>query len=422
MEQPLEWLLGLEKLGMKFGLENMRALTRALDDPQDHFRSLLIAGTNGKGSVTAIVETALHLQGYRTARYTSPHLERLEERFVVGGEEVEPGVLARCVARVRAAVDTLLERGALQASPTFFEVTTAVAFDLFREADVELAVLEVGLGGRLDSTNIVEPIATAITTIALDHQAQLGSTLASIAREKAGIMRAGVPVVIGRLPPEAEAVIDARARDIDAPLIRAHDVVTWPDGLQPALPGAHQVDNAIVALALLGTLEGGAGPPFAGPTSRSGAYRAFPVSPDNRRRAVEAVRWPGRLERVDVPGAQILLDAAHNPAGAAALASYLREADWTDAVLVFGAMADKDAAGMLAALAPAVRHIICTTAPTPRANDAAVLAGIAAAAGSHRVEAIADPRAAVARARELSARVVVAGSMFLIGPLRGILR
>lgn len=421
MDDALEWLLGLEKLGMKFGLENMIALAGALGNPQQHFRSLLIAGTNGKGSVTAILETALRLQGYRTARYTSPHLERLEERFVISGSEVEPDVLAGSIARVRAAIGTLLADGSLQASPTFFEVTTAVAFDLFRGAEVEIAVLEVGLGGRLDSTNTVEPIATAITTIAFDHQAQLGSTLTSIAREKAGIMRAGVPVVIGRLPGEAAAVIEARAQELGAPLIRAHDAVTWPAGLKPALPGAHQVDNATVALALLETL--GDRNTEVGPTFRSGGRPAFPVSEDNRRRAVEEVRWPGRLEQVDLPGTQILLDAAHNPAGAAALASYLHEAGWTDAVLVFGAMADKDAAGMLGALAPAVGHIICTTAPTPRAEDAASLARRAAAvAGAGRVEAIDDPEAAVARARALSARVVVAGSMFLIGPLRGILR
>jgi dihydrofolate synthase/folylpolyglutamate synthase len=415
MDGPLEWLLGLEKLGMKFGLENMAALTAALDHPQHQFRSVLIAGTNGKGSVTAIVETALRLQGYRAARYTSPHLERLEERFVIDGREVDADVLVRSVGRVRDAVDRLLDRGTLHASPTFFEVTTAVAFDLFREAAIEVTVLEVGLGGRLDSTNVVEPIATAITTIALDHQAQLGSTLASIAREKAGIMRRGVPVVVGRLPDEADGVITARARELGAPLVRAHQVVAWPAGLTPALPGEHQVDNAIVAMALLGTL---ADLPF-----RRGDQTGFPVSGENRRRAVETVRWPGRLERLTVAGGEILLDAAHNPAGAAALASYLRASGWTDAVLVFGAMADKDAAGMLAALAPSVSRIICTTAPTARAEAAAALAVIAAAvAGADRVEAIDDPEAAVIRARELAGHVVVAGSMFLIGPLRGILR
>jgi dihydrofolate synthase/folylpolyglutamate synthase len=407
MNDPLEWLLGLEKLGMKFGLENMVALTGALDDPQAAFESVLIAGTNGKGSVTAIAETALRLGGYRSGRYTSPHLERLEERFVIDGEEVAPGTLAGSVARVRSVVEGLLADGTLHASPTFFEVTTAVAFDLFREAGIQIAVLEVGLGGRLDSTNVVDPIATAITTIAFDHQAQLGPTLAAIAREKAGIMRPGVPVIVGRLPAEADAVVTGIAQDLDAPLIRAHDVVSWPGDLRPALPGAHQVDNAIVALALLDAL----------------ADRGYPVDPAVRRHAVETVRWPGRLERIHLPGTELLLDAAHNPAGAGALASYLRDAQWRDAVLVFAAMADKDARGMLAALAPAVAHIICTTAPTPRAADASALAHLAAeVAGPDRVEAIADPALAVARARALSERVVVAGSMFLIGPLRGILR
>lgn len=407
MQDPLEWLLGLEKLGMKFGLENMAALTRALDEPQAAFDSVLIAGTNGKGSVTATVDTALRLGGYRSGRYTSPHLERLEERFVIDGDEVTASTMARSVGRVRSVVEALLADGTLQASPTFFEVTTAVAFDIFREAGVDIAVLEVGLGGRLDSTNVVTPIATAITTIAFDHQAQLGSTLTAIAREKAGIMRPGVPVVIGRLPAEAEAVVIETARRLDAPLIRAHDVVSWPAGLHPALPGAHQVDNAIVTLALLEAL----------------ADRGYPVPPERRRQAIETVRWPGRLERIDLPGTRILLDAAHNPAGADALASYLRDAQWSNAVLVFGAMADKDARGMLTALAPAVARIICTTASTSRANDASALARIAAeVAGGDRVEAIADPLTAVARARELSGRVVIAGSMFLIGPLRGILR
>lgn len=406
-KDPLEWLLGLEKLGIKFGLENMLTLTEALGSPQSAFSSLLIAGTNGKGSVTAITETALRLTGYRSARYTSPHLERLEERFVVNGQEVGTAALANAITRVRDVVEPLMARGSLVASPTFFEVTTAVAFEIFRASNVEIAVLEVGLGGRLDATNVVRPLATAITTIAMDHQAQLGSTLESVAREKAGIIKPGVPVVIGRLPAQAEAVVSEIACGTGAPLIRAHEAVRLRAGIRPALPGAHQVDNAIVALALLQTLKGG---PFA-------------VPPQTAIRAVEEVRWPGRLEHVAYEGTEFLLDAAHNPAGAEALASYLRDRVWTDAVLVFGAMADKDARGMLHALAPAVRRVICTTAPASRASEAETLARIAAdVTTADRVEAVSDPGAALARATALSSRVVVAGSIFLIGPVRGILR
>jgi dihydrofolate synthase/folylpolyglutamate synthase len=315
--------------------------------------------------------------------------------------------LRAAVERVRHAVRRLVDDGGLPSPPTFFEVTTAVAFDLFRTGQVEIAVLEVGLGGRLDATNVVEPIATAITTIALDHQAQLGSTIESIAREKAGIIKSGVPVVVGRVPAAALAVITEVAATVDAPVVRAHEAVPWTGEIRPALRGAHQVDNAIVALALLQVLDG----------------RGAEVPAEVRRQAVERVAWPGRLEHIRHGATDVLLDAAHNPAGAEALASYLREIGWTDATLVFAAMTDKDIEGMLRALIPAVGRVVCTTAPTPRARDAVGLAAIASAmAGAGRVEAVADPAAAFGRACASSTRVVVAGSMFLTGPLRGILR
>src|SRR5688572_21230993 len=168
---PLEFLFSLERLGMKFGLENIGALCAALGHPERAFSSILIAGTNGKGSVTVMVETALRSAGHHAARYTSPHLLRLEERFVIDGREVTPGVLRDAIATVQAAVESLIDRGVLEGPPPFFECATAAAFELFRSARVEIAVLEVGLGGRLDAPNIVTPIATAITSIDFDHQA-----------------------------------------------------------------------------------------------------------------------------------------------------------------------------------------------------------------------------------------------------------
>jgi dihydrofolate synthase/folylpolyglutamate synthase len=405
--QPLDWLFGLERLGMRFGLESMLKLAAELGDPQQHFPSVLIAGTNGKGSVTALVDTALRAGGYRSARYTSPHLIRLEERFVIDGHEVATAELESAVAKVREAVDALVARGQLSQPATFFECATAAAFVLFDSAAVDIAVLEVGLGGRLDATNIVTPLACAITTIDFDHQAQLGSTRHEIAAEKAGIIKPGVPVVTGRLPAAAEAVIDEVAAGVGAPCVRALESAALPDGARPALAGAHQVDNALVAIALLELL---------GP-------HGFGVSESAVRRGLETVEWPGRLERLQYKASEVLLDAAHNPGGARALAVHLRETGWTDATLVFGAMADKDARGMLAELVPATARVICTTAHSPRAEGAAVLAGLASTvAGAGPVEIIEDPALALERARVLSRRVVVAGSIFLIGPLRGILR
>ena len=407
IDDPLRWLFSLEVLGMKFGLENMTTLLAELDNPHRRFPSLLIAGTNGKGSVTVMVDTALRRAGYRSARYTSPHLERVEERFVIDGQDVTTDQLRGALERIRTAVETLLVRGALGYPPTFFECTTAAAFELFRRTAVDVAVLEVGLGGRLDATNVVTPLATAITNIEFDHQAQLGSTIEEIAREKAGIIKAGVPVVIGRMLPAARDVIRAAADGLGTPLIVADDVATDTSAWTPSLAGVHQLENARVAAALLGTL---------------GNFE-FPVPDSAVRYGIEHARWPGRLERFRRGGVEVLLDAAHNPAGARALGDYLRDAGWDGATLVFAAMADKDAPGMLGALIPHVGRIVCTTAPTPRAAGAAELARMARTLGPDMaVESIEDPSEALARACATSSRVVAAGSMFLIGPLRGILR
>ena len=406
-EDPVRWLFSLEHLGMKFGLENITALLQELGNPHRAFASVHVGGTNGKGSVTALVETALRSAGFRAARYTSPHLERIEERFVIDGRQVETERLATGAERVQRATARLLERGTFAGLPTFFEATTAVALELFRMHRVEIAVVEVGLGGRLDSTNVLEPLVCAITTIAFDHQALLGDTLAAIAAEKAGIIKPQVPVVIGRLPIEAESVIADTARRHRAPLVRAHSHTYGIERMTPKLRGAHQRDNAVVALAVLDLLR----------------ERGFAVGADHARRAVESVDWPGRLEHRQAEGCDVLLDAAHNPAGARALAEYLRDLNWRDTTLVFGVMADKDIRGMLEALVPEVQRIVCTTPPTSRAAPAEAVASIAQSiAGSPEVLIVTEPRAALGAACRSSPHVVVAGSMFLIGPLRGILR
>ena len=420
---PIAFLFSLERLGMKFGLGNINALCAALDHPERAFRSIIIAGTNGKGSVTVMVETALRAAGHRTARYTSPHLVRLEERFVIDGKEVETAALRDAALRVRTVVESLLGQGILEEPPTFFECTTAVGFELFRRGGVDIAVLEVGLGGRLDATNVVTPIAAAITTIDFDHQEQLGSTLASIAREKAGVIKAGVPVICGLLPPDAERVVREVCDERGSRMILAEDAVRVSvrgpeldfttrvrtlDNVRLALEGAHQRQNAAVAVALLDEL----------------AQTGTPVPDEAVREGLTQAAWPARIERFQAGGTEFLLDAAHNPAGARALAAYLAESGWKDITLVFGAMRDKDVRGMLEALVPSCGLIVCTTAPTPRALPAEALAAMAVdvSRGRTEVETVGNPEAAVEHARRRGRAVVVAGSIFLIGPLRDILR
>ena len=409
---------------MKFGLENMRTICAALDHPERSFQSIIVAGTNGKGSVTAMLSAALHAAGVHSARYTSPHLERLEERYVIGEREVDTNDLEVAAGTVQQVVQRIVSEGALETLPTFFECATAIAFELFRRKSVELAVIEVGLGGRLDATNVISPMAAAITSIDFDHQALLGDTFEAIAREKAGVIKPGIPVVIGPLLREADNVVAAVCRERGAQLIRSRERVqihestastiaiatadTRLEHVKLALRGRHQLDNAAVAVCVMEEL------------------RRLGVKLDDRgmRAGLEQVRWPGRLETARRYGAEVLLDAAHNPAGARALADYLRDIGWTSVTLVIGVMHDKDVTSILEPLAPLCASIVCTTPPTSRAMAAVDLA---ARAAEHRaapadIRSIPDPAAALEAACQPGARVVACGSIFLIGPLRGILR
>lgn len=222
---PLTYLYSLEKLGIKFGLDNIRAICDGLDRPQSSWPSVIIAGTNGKGSVAAMVETGLRAAGLHTGLYTSPHLVRLEERFAIDGEPVGASELSAAAATVQAVVRRLREDGRLATEPTFFEVTTAIGFELFRRAGVGFTVLEVGLGGRFDATNVAEPVAGAITTIDFDHELFLGHTIAAIAGEKAGVVKPGMRVVVGETKAEAVSVIERACLDRGAVMVRAGEGV-----------------------------------------------------------------------------------------------------------------------------------------------------------------------------------------------------
>jgi dihydrofolate synthase/folylpolyglutamate synthase len=414
---PLSYLFALGQFGVKFGLENMVAIVGRLGHPERAFRSLHIAGTNGKGSVTAMIDAGLRAAGHRSGRYTSPHLVDLTERFVIDGRPVAEDRMVAAVADVRAAIEQLLAEGVLKAHPTFFEVTTAVAFELFRRAGVDLAVLEVGLGGRLDATNVIEPVATAITSIAYDHQQYLGSTLIEIAREKAGIIKPRVPVVVGDVEPAVLGAIAEIARERGAPLIRAADGVTVTRrpaatiGLRTpvrdygevtmGLQGAHQIGNALVAVRMLELLDS------QGIAVPAGAVRSALARPS----------WPGRLDLRRLPdGREILFDAAHNPAGAASLASYLKEIDTGRLPLVFAGMHDKDLEGMLRPLLPVVGPLVVTRASNRRSADPERLVELARRiAPETSVTVAASPLEALDIAWRASPRIIVAGSIFLLG-------
>jgi dihydrofolate synthase/folylpolyglutamate synthase len=413
-----DYLSSLELIGIKLGLDQIRALVAALDAPDRAYRSLVIGGTNGKGSVTAMVERGLRAAGYRTGRYTSPHLVDLEERVAIDGASITPDTLERAASRVRAAA------AALPHPPSFFEATTALALDVFREAAVDVAVLEVGLGGRLDATNIVSPVGVAIASVDFDHQQYLGCTLDAIAGEKAGIIKPGAIAVLGENPPRVRGIVERACADRGAPYVFAPAGVTVRADLVAGrthvhaidtprrhlacltlgLAGRHQIDNAVTAVRLLEELDA----------------RGDVAMPDAAlRAALEDVVWPARLERRRWRGHDVLIDGAHNPAGARALAAFLTECYGRRLPIVVAAMRDKDIAGILRELVPVASHLLCTAPATPRAADPREIAALASAlAPDLPVFPDAEPVAALTRAIAFGEPAVVAGSLFLAGEIR----
>jgi dihydrofolate synthase/folylpolyglutamate synthase len=430
---PLEFLFSLQQFGIKLGLHKIQTILAALGHPERTFDAVHIAGTNGKGSVAAMTEAALRSAGHHTGRYTSPHLIELNERFAIDGKPVSNVTLVDGIEAVQQAVHHLMRDGTLISPPTFFEAATATAFELFRRASVEVAVCEVGMGGRLDATNVLVPQVSAITSIGFDHQEHLGATLAAIAREKAGIVKPGVPVVVGALPAEARSVILEVAARKDAPVIDAWSgaMVSRLDnpGRQAeagrlsvqiktercdygmatlALRGEHQIGNALVAVRVLESL----------------ARRGMNISAAAIVQGLMSAEWPGRLEQRQLAdGRSLLMDAAHNRDGAIALATYLRATYAEPLPLVFAAMRDKDTEGMLQALAPVVKAIVATRASNERSADPAMLAPVVKSmVPSMAVEVHESVATALSAAWAMSPRIVVAGSIFLLGDVMKALR
>jgi dihydrofolate synthase/folylpolyglutamate synthase len=418
----IAYLQSLLRFGIVPGLERTEELLRRLGNPhQAAYPIFHITGTNGKGSVSAMVEAVLRAAGYKTGLYTSPALEHFRERIQVNREPIAEADVARLVPRVKAAVEAMVADGFEQ--PTEFEVTTALAFLHYAEAGIDALVLEVGLGGRYDATNVVpRPLVTAVTNVTLDHTKILGHTVEQIAWDKAGIIKPGVPCVTAAAD-EAQRVLQQVADEMGAPLLDARPTVqahvraltgqrvdlqvgdfAWT-GLELGLLGDHQVQNAAVALGILMTAR----------------MQGLALSNDAIRTGLRTAHWPGRFEVIG-PHATlpVVLDSAHNPAGMAALASALEQYfPGRRAVAVLGMLADKEATEALAQLVPHLRAVVATTPQSPRALAAEALAGLLPPGLVAAVEP--NLQAALAQARGLvqpGDLLLVSGSTYVVGPLR----
>jgi dihydrofolate synthase/folylpolyglutamate synthase len=395
----IQFLYGLRLFGANFGLETTLRLAEMSGRPQDRLRFIHVAGTNGKGSTCAFLESIYRHAGWRVGLYTSPHLVQFTERLQVNRAPIPPADVVRLVAELKA----LLAQFPTDTQPTFFEVVTVLALRWFAEQGCELVIWETGLGGRLDATNIVTPLASVITNIEPDHQRWLGETLDRIAFEKAGILKPGVPAITGANVPEALAVIEEVARTRGSPL-----TVVTPEHTQHApletlrlpLLGWHQRMNAAVAVAAVRVLQAG-----------------LPVAPDDLRAGLLNTRWPGRLQRITIPGrGSVLLDGAHNAGGAAMLRAALKEHfPGVLPALILGIMQDKDWELMCGLLAPLAARILCVPVSSERtAAPAALLAAC------HRANPAAPACLCPALADALQQTAaepftVVAGSLYLIG-------
>ncbi len=409
----------------KFDLENITVLAERLGWPDRNYPSAHIAGTNGKGSTAAFLESILRHAGLRTGLNTSPHLEKINERVRVNGEEISDEAFAETLTRIGDLIEQLLAVGKLRGHPTYFECVTAMAFEYFARSGVEFGVFEVGLGGRLDATNILSPVASVITRIDFDHENFLGHSLREIAREKAGIVKPGVPVVIAEQHAEAREVIFSRAKEVGSPILETGttfriDQESFEDGcararvtelksgwtieIAPRLPGRFQLQNALNAVTAARLLR----------------ERGFRVTDEAIRQGIATAAWPGRLEKIH-SRPDIYLDGAHNPGAARELAAFWEQNFagrklW----LVYGTLRDKaidEVAGVLFARAA---EVILTELRTARAISAAQLAEIAGYHAAH-FSIIADPDEALESAIRKAGpddAIFITGSLYLVGQLR----
>lgn len=403
--EAIKFLYELRWFGAKLGLENTFKLAALAGNPQNQLRFIHVAGTNGKGSTCAMLESIYRVAGLRVGLFTSPHLVSFRERMQVNRQLISEADVVRFVKEIQPWLGTF----PAEHHPTFFEVVTVMALRHFAEQKCDLVIWETGLGGRLDATNIVTPLASVITNIQYDHQRWLGETLERIAAEKAGIIKPGVPVLTAAKEPEALAVIEATAKRLKAPFHRVATVHTTRNPKYAALPllGEHQQMNAALAVATVGVLQ-----------------EKIPVSETVIGKGLSTVNWPGRLQLVTrSDGRKVLLDAAHNPAGVATLRAALKEHfSGERPVFILGVMQDKDWSSMCQLLAPMAARILCVPVNSERGTDPAQLRE-ACSHANPAVQVLAC--SSLVQAFEQAATeplVVVAGSIYLIGEAMELLK
>jgi dihydrofolate synthase/folylpolyglutamate synthase len=389
VHSALDWLDSLQNSGIRPGLARIRALLRGLGRPHEKYPCVIVAGTNGKGSTSATLNSILHESGYRTGLYTSPHLVDIRERWLIAGAMIDETLLASSISALRNAADVT---GIV---PTYFEALTIIAFIAFAAAECEVVVLEVGMGGRLDATNVVRPVAALITPIGFDHMEFLGNTIRRIAAEKAGVIHRGALVLTSNRDETVLDVIRRRAAKFGSEVIVVHGSQT----VQTPLAGEFQRDN--IALAIRAAEE---------------MRERFPrIDEESIARGVANTRWRGRLERFTFGDKSVVVDGCHNAHAARAVAPWIAAQLPAPRLLVFGIMGDKDAREVMATLFPLFTRVIATEPYPPRSMRAADIAEVARGAGLEAVVE-ADPQRAVLRAlEEQETSVFVGGSLYLAG-------
>jgi dihydrofolate synthase / folylpolyglutamate synthase len=384
----IDWLFGTQHRGVKLGLDNVRRLLAAMGDPHKDLRFIHVAGTNGKGSVCAMIDSIYRAAGVRTGLFTSPHLIRFNERIQINGRPIDNEDIVWGVHRVRSLIDE-------ERHPTFFEITTALAFDYFRRQEVDLVVLETGLGGRLDATNLVHPLVSVLTSIDMDHQKWLGDTLGEIAAEKGGIIKPGVPVVSGPQLSEVRTVLEQIATERSAPISYAETPI---EGRFIGLAGSHQRVNAAIAVHAV----------------RSAAIQ---TPPQAVKEGLANVYWPGRFQRVND---RTVLDGAHNPAATRCVVQTWRECGGSEkATIIFGGLFDKDLEGMISTLSTLAARFLIVPIRSQRAASPAEIEPLV----PRHLSAI--QCSSTAEALDLALRfdepILVTGSLFLVGETLSIL-
>lgn len=384
----IDWLFGTQHRGVKLGLDNVRRLLAAMGDPQHDLRFIHVAGTNGKGSVCAMIDAIYRAAGVRTGLFTSPHLVRFNERIQIDGRPIDNEDVVWGVGRIRSLIDE-------ERHPTFFEITTALAFDYFRRHEVDLVVLETGLGGRLDATNLVHPLVSVLTPIDMDHQKWLGNTLGEIAAEKGGIIKRGVPVVSGPQFSEVRTVLEEIALERSAPISYAENPI---EGLFIGLEGSHQRVNAAIAVNAV----------------RSAGIR---LDPQAVKEGLANVYWPGRFQRVND---RTVLDGAHNPAAMKCVVEAWRECGSPERpTIIFGGLFDKDLEGMVSILSTLAARFLIAPIRSQRAASPAEIESFV----PRHLSAIQCSSAAEALdlALRFDEQILVTGSLFLVGEVLSLL-